>query len=87
MADLKGLDGRIVVCAPAALPAFFVDDCYGTCALCGERVRFRPHVPARRSLVCLLCFFVHAEPGDACEITPETADELAALGLAAPRES
>jgi hypothetical protein len=79
MHGLDSLPGRIVVCAPAELPAVFADDIFGNCALCGARVRFRPHVPAVRSLVCLLCFFVHAEPGEVCELTPEATDELAAL--------
>jgi hypothetical protein len=83
MGDLKGLCGRIVVCAPASLPGIFDDDCFGACAVCGARVRYRPHVPAHRSLVCLLCFFVNADPGDACVITAESLDELESLTHAA----
>ena len=87
MGDWKGLTGRIVVCAPASLPGFFADDCFGACAICGARVRFRPHVPARRSLVCLLCFFVYAEPNTRCEITIETLDELMSAGFVGRDES
>lgn len=76
---LEGLPGRLVVCAPTTLPAFFVDDLQGACAICGAAVRFRPHTPAPRSLVCLLCFLIHAEPGALCELTAETALELAAV--------
>jgi hypothetical protein len=81
MQGLDSLPGRIVVCAPAEFPALIPGDIFGTCAVCGRRVRFRPHVPAVRSLVCLLCYFVHAEPGDACELTPESCNELAVLGM------
>jgi len=81
MADSKGLTGRIVVCAPASLPGFFNDDCFGACALCGVLVRHRPYVPQHRSLICLLCFLKHAEPGDSCEITAESLEELDAIGF------
>jgi len=87
MRDWKGLTGRIVVCAPASLPGVFDDDCFGACEICGERVRFRPYVPAHRTLVCLLCFFVHAEPMPRCEIMAETLDELMSAGFVGRNES
>jgi hypothetical protein len=68
MRDLERVTGRIVVCAPTTLPAFFADDRHGTCAICGQAVRFRPSTPAPRTLVCLLCFVVKAEPDEVCEI-------------------
>lgn len=76
---------RIVICAPTTLPAFFPDDLEGTCALCQQGVRFRPHVPARRVLICLQCYLVHAEPGAACEVLEEASAEWAAIGLEVPR--
>ena len=75
---------RLVICAPAKRPAFFRDDVYGTCALCQQPVRFRPHVPTVRILVCLECFFVHAEPGANCELMDEAREELAAMGVGLP---
>jgi hypothetical protein len=75
---------RIVICAPAKLPAFFRDDLDGTCALCQQPVRFRPHGPTVRVLVCLECYIVHAEPGAKCEVLDEAAAELEALGVAPP---
>lgn len=80
MGDLDGLSGRIVVCSPAVFPALFEDDIFGTCAICGVDVRFRPHAPAPRSLVCLMCFFKHAEPGESCELTAQSRHELSAIG-------
>jgi hypothetical protein len=75
---------RIVICSPAKLPAFFRDDLKGRCALCQQAVRFRPHVPPVRVLVCLECFIVHAEPGAKCEVLPKAAAELEAIGIAVP---
>jgi hypothetical protein len=72
---------RIVICAPAKLPTFFPDDVVGMCSLCGQHVRFRPHVPAPRVLICLKCFIVHAEPGAQCELLGEAGDELEAVGF------
>jgi len=72
---------RIVICTPANLRAFFPDDLVGACALCHEAVRFRPHVPARRVLICLKCFLVHAEPGAQCELLEEAGGELEAVGF------
>jgi hypothetical protein len=85
MAD-QGQPGvaRIVVCAPTKLPGFFRDDLHGTCALCRQPVRFRPHVPTVRILVCLECFLVHAEPGANCELMDEAQQELAAIGVELP---
>lgn len=85
MQGFKGFSGRIVVCSPATFPAFFVDDVFGACALCGQRVRFRPHAPAPRSLVCLPCFLLRPELGEVCTVTPETLDELVALGPDVPK--
>jgi len=75
---------RIVVCAAATLPVFFREDLEGTCALCRQAVRFRPHVPQVRVLVCLECFIIHAEPGANCELMDDAIEELAALGVALP---
>jgi len=72
---------RIVVCAPSSLPSVFDDDVHGVCALCQTRVRFRPHVPIRRVLVCLVCFFKHAKPDTRCEVLGEAVEELHALGI------
>jgi hypothetical protein len=80
MPDEFGNRARIVICSPATMPAFFPDDVLGNCALCHRAVRFRPHVPARRVLICLECFIVHAEPGAEVEITDETAAELQTIG-------
>lgn len=74
-------NARIVICAPATMPAFFPDDVTGTCALCSQAVRFRPHVPARRVLICLECFIVHAEPGAGVELLGEAGDELETIGF------
>jgi len=79
MRDVDGLKGRIVICAPATFPSFFADDLRGTCELCGQPVRYRPHVPVRRALICLTCFFVRAEPGETCEILGAAVDEYDAL--------
>jgi len=78
--DTRREPARIVICAPALLPAFFHDDLEGECALCRQAVRFRPHVPARRVLICLQCFLVHAEPGAVCELSEASAAELTAIG-------
>jgi hypothetical protein len=72
---------RLVICAPAILPSFFRDDLHGHCALCSQLVRFRPHVPARRVLICLQCFLVHAEPGTQCEVLSQAVEELRTLGV------
>jgi len=85
MQGMYNLPGRIVVCPPAEFPSLFVDDLYGTCAMCGVRVRFRPHAPAPRSLVCLVCFFVHADDGQVCEMTGDSFDELSALAASVPK--
>jgi hypothetical protein len=79
MRDVERLTGRIVICAPATFPSFFADDVLGTCELCGQAVRFRPHVPTPHALVCLTCFFVRAEPGETCEILGAAVDEYDAL--------
>ena len=76
---------RIVICAPAKLPTLFPDDVTGTCSLCHQPVRFRPHVPARRVLICMECYIVHAEPGAQCELLGDASDELDAIGLALPK--
>ena len=75
---------RIVICAPASLPMIFRDDLEGHCALCHEAVRFRPHVPQRRVLICLACFIIHARPGTTCEVLGEAVEELQALGVDLP---
>jgi hypothetical protein len=80
MADVTELPGRIVVCSPAVFPALVNEDSVGECAICGVSVRYHPQAPAPRSLVCLLCFFKHAEPGDACELTDQSRMELRAIG-------
>jgi hypothetical protein len=84
MAQEDQAHARTVICAPAKLPAFFADDLEGTCAICQQPVRFRPHGPTLRVLVCLECYIVHAEPGAKCELLPEAAAELDALGIAQP---
>jgi hypothetical protein len=84
MAHQDQAHARLVICAPAKYPALFPDDLHGTCALCQQPVRFRPHVPAPRVLVCLECFIVRAEPGAKCELLPEAAAELEAAGIAQP---
>lgn len=71
MRDLELVTGRLVVCAPTTLPAFHTDDLHGACVICGQTVRFRPQTPAPRTLVCLLCFVVRAEPGEICEVLGE----------------
>ena len=81
MPDENGVSARIVICAPATMPAFFPDDVTGNCALCHQAVRFRPYVPARRVLICLKCYIVHAEPGAEVELQNEAADELDAIGF------
>ena len=86
MQGMNTLPGRLVVCAPAELPSLFTDDEYGNCALCGGRVRFRPHRPAVRSLVCLVCYVVNADDGDVVELTSESETELTALGIL-PRDA
>jgi len=85
MRRMDELPGQVVVCATAELPSFFTDSLTGACALCGAAVRCRPHAPTPRSLVCLLCFMVHAEPGDECYVTTDTIAELAALGPDVPK--
>lgn len=76
---------RLVVCAPAASsPTVFLDDLYGACALCQTRVRFRPHNPAPRVLVCTLCFLIHAADGCQVEILGETVRELELIAARAP---
>lgn len=84
MANSDQAPARIVICAPAKLPAFFPDDLKGTCALCQQRVRFRPHIPRVCVLVCLECYIVHAEPGAKCELLPAAAAELQAAGIPQP---
>jgi hypothetical protein len=84
MAQHDQTHARLVICAPAKLPAFFPGDLEGTCALCQQPVRFRPHGPTRRVLVCLECLCVHAEPGCGWELLPEAAAELAAIGIPQP---
>ena len=74
----------IVVCVSADLPVVFADDRFGTCLVCGGRVRFRPHAPTDGSIVCVLCWIVQAEPGQACFVTDSTLEELRALGLMEP---
>lgn len=81
MAGNDRVSARIVICAPVKLRAFFPDDLDGNCSLCGQPVRFRPHLPARRVLICLQCFLVHAEPGAQCELLGEAGDELEAVGF------
>lgn len=85
MRDAERLTGRIIVCSPALLPAFFTDDLFGVCAFCGQRVRFRPYTPAPRALVCLGCFLVRADPGETCEILGGALEELAALAPDVPK--
>jgi len=84
MAQQDQAHARILICAPAKLPALFAGDLEGTCALCQQPVRFRPHVPRRCILVCLQCYLVHAEPGARCEILPAAAAELKAAGIPQP---
>ena len=72
---------RLVVCAPAAWPELFPDNKHGTCDICRTEVVYRPYIPARRVLVCLQCFIVHAEPGASWELQTETLDELRELGF------
>jgi hypothetical protein len=79
MRDVDGLKGRLVICAPAGFPSFFADDLRGTCELCGQGVRYRPHTPAPYALICLMCFLVRAEPGETCEILGAAVDEYDAL--------
>jgi hypothetical protein len=74
----------LVICAPAKLPAIFDDDLDGTCAICQQPIRFRPHLPAVRVLVCLECFIVRAEPGAKVQLLDEAAAELEARGLNPP---
>jgi hypothetical protein len=62
MRGLDQLPGPIVVGAPLDLPSGFGDFLLGTCALCGADVRFHPRAPVDRSLICLLCFIVRADP-------------------------
>ena len=76
MVDWHSLPGRIVVCAPASLPPIFSNDLFGDCAVCGQRVRFRPHVPVDHSLVCLACFVVNADDDQMCALQPESVEEL-----------
>lgn len=71
---------RIVICVPALAPTFFADEVEGTCALCSQAVRVRANAPARRVLVCLKCFLVHAEPGTTCEVLGEAVSELESRG-------
>ena len=71
----------IVVCVPADLPSSFEDDGYGHCPLCRRRVRFRPTVPARRVLICVLCFWKHAGPNAHCDVLEEAMAELHAIGI------
>jgi hypothetical protein len=85
MAHHDQAPARLVICAPAKLPAIFGNDLKGTCALCRQSVRFRPHVPAPRVLVCLECYLVHAEPGAKCELLPAAALELEQMGFDPPR--
>ena len=72
---------QIVVCAPAILPRLFTDDLFGVCALCQTRVIFRPHIPARRVLVCLACFYKHAGPHPRCQVLDQAVAELQAIGI------
>ena len=75
---------RLVVCAPASSPALFVDDLFGVCRLCQKRVRFRPHNPSPRVLICIPCFLIHAEPGCEVEILGQALDELELLAARSP---
>lgn len=72
---------RLVICRPAKLSSVFADDVPGTCSLCQQPVQFRPHIPARRVLICLECFIIHAVPGAQCELLDEAGDELEAVGF------
>jgi hypothetical protein len=78
MRDLERVTGRIVVCFPTTLPARSVDEAQGTCAICAQPVRFRPSTPATRTLVCLQCFLLKAEPGERCELLGQ--DEWIVMG-------
>ena len=40
------------------------------------RVRFRPHNPSPRVLVCLVCYSIHVPNGSYVEILTEALDEL-----------
>ena len=74
----------IVICSPASFTAFFPDDLFDVCALCQTPVRHRPHIPARRFLICLLCFLKHAKPGDRCAVLNEAVAELELIGITVP---
>lgn len=58
------LPGPIVVCVLADTPTADGDDELGRCALCGQAIRVRSYWPGDWSLVCLLCFLVHADALD-----------------------
>lgn len=79
MLGLRGVSGAIVICVPSSTPAVFLDDLAGVCVFCGQGVRFRPHAPAPRTLICISCFALRVEPGDTVEPTAKTLDELDAV--------
>ena len=72
---------QVVICAPLKFPSYFTDDQTGTCALCEQAVRFRPHIPTRRVLVCLQCYIVHADPGAPVIMLGEAVEELREQGI------
>jgi hypothetical protein len=55
MTDDELANAPFIICAPASDPALFADDNFGDCAECGQRVRFRPHVPPGPKRICLPC--------------------------------
>ena len=69
MSDWARLSAPIVVGLPP-VPGRVADERVGPCALCGASVRIGPAVPgpAPRSLVCFVCFVVHAETGAVLEL-------------------
>ena len=47
-------------------------DYQGACALCAHPVVLWDDLPARRVLICVLCFLVHADPGTPWQLHPGT---------------
>lgn len=81
MKDIEAKDGEaIVVCLPTSRgnPDGFDDNRFGECACCGDRIQWRPHMPAGLK-ICTGCLVRRVEMSDEICITPETRTEMAAF--------
>lgn len=44
-----------VVCNPTRIPSIYTDNVYGECHTCGQKIYWRPHVPAKARKLCYPC--------------------------------